>query len=52
MTDDAARLREQLETATGERVSALEGIGEAARDAPAKGMEAAANAGRIAGREG
>ncbi len=51
VTDDAARLREQLETATGERVSALEGIGEAARDAPAKGMEAAANAGRIAGRE-
>ena len=51
VTDDAARLREQLETATGERISALEGIGEAARDAPAKGMEAAANAGRIAGRE-
>ena len=51
VTDDAARLREQLETATGERVSALEGIGEAARDAPAKGMEAAANAGRTADRE-
>ena len=51
VTDDAARLREQLETATGERISALEGIGEAARDAPAKGMEAAANAGRIADRE-
>ena len=30
VTDDAARLREQLETATGERISALEGIGEAA----------------------
>ena len=51
VTDDAARLREQLETATGERVSALEGIGEAARDAPAKGMEADAKAGRTAARE-
>ncbi len=46
VTDDAARLREQLETATGERISALEGIGEAARDAPAKGMEAGERAGR------
>ena len=51
VTDDAARLREQLETATGERVSALEGIGEAARDAPAKGMEVDAKAGRTADRE-
>ena len=33
VTDDARALREQLETATGERVSALEGIGEAERDA-------------------
>ena len=31
VTDDAAALREQLERVTGERVSALEGIGEAAR---------------------
>ena len=34
VTDDAKALRERLETATGERVSALEGIGEAAREAP------------------
>ena len=33
VTDDAARLREQLEAATGERISALEGIGEAAEKA-------------------
>ena len=33
VTDDAKALRERLETATGERVSALEGIGEAGRDA-------------------
>ncbi len=33
VTDDAKALRERLETATGERVSALEGIGEAAREA-------------------
>ncbi len=51
VTDDAARLREQLETATGERVSALEGIGEAARDERTKGMEADAKAGRTAARE-
>ena len=51
VTDDARALREQLESATGERVSALEGIGEAARDAPAKGMEVDANAGRTADRE-
>ena len=40
VTDDAARLRQQLEAVTGERVSALEGIGEAVQDAPAKGVEA------------
>ena len=33
MTDDAGALREQLESATGERISALEGIGEAAEKA-------------------
>ena len=32
VTDDANALRERLETATGERVSALEGTGEAARN--------------------
>ena len=31
VTDDAAALKEQLEAVTGERISALEGIGEAAR---------------------
>ena len=41
VTDDAARLRRQLEAVTGERVSALEGIGEAARNAPARDVEAA-----------
>ncbi len=41
VTDDAKRLREQLETATGERISALEGIGQAMPDGPAtKGAEA------------
>ena len=34
VTDDARRLREQLETATGERISALEGIGHATPDGP------------------
>ena len=38
VTDDAKALHERLETATGERISALEGIGEEARDR--KGMEA------------
>ena len=32
VTDDAAKLRERLEQASGERISALEGIGEAAPD--------------------
>ena len=42
VTDDAKALRERLETATGERVSALEGIWEAAREAePEAGRDAA-----------
>ena len=32
VTDDAKALREQLEAATGERISTLEGIGERAED--------------------
>ena len=36
VTDDARALRERLETATGERVSALEGIGAAAERPPAR----------------
>ena len=40
VTDDAGRLRERLETATGERISALEGIAPA-REAPTKGADVA-----------
>ena len=39
VTDDAERLRERLETATGERISALEGIASPPREAPAKGAD-------------
>ena len=42
VTDNAARLRQQLELATGERISALEGIGDATPATPAiaaKGVE-------------
>ena len=48
VTDDAKALRERLEAATGERLSALEGTGEVAREAPAKGPEAGAKADREA----
>ena len=41
VTDDAAELRAQLQAATGERIAALEGIGEMPREAPGKGAEAA-----------
>ena len=41
VTDDAAELRAQLQAVTGERIAALEGIGEMARAAPGKGAEAA-----------
>ena len=34
VTDDAAELRAQLQAVTGERIAALEGIGEMKRDAP------------------
>ncbi len=44
VTDDAADLKAQLQAVTGERIAALEGIGETAReaerDAPGKGAEA------------
>ena len=39
VTDDAGRLRERLETATGERISALEGIAPAAREAHERRVE-------------
>ena len=41
VTDDAAELRAQLQKATGERIGALEGIGEMKREAPDKAGEAA-----------
>ena len=39
MTDDAARLRERLEATTGERISALEAIEPAVREAPVRGAD-------------
>ncbi len=41
VTDDAADLRAQLEAVTGERIAALEGIGEMKREAPDRAAEAA-----------
>ena len=41
VTDDAAELRAQLQAATGERIAALEGIGEMKREAPERSAEAA-----------
>ena len=40
VTDDAAELRAQLQAVTGERIGALEGIGEMKREAPDKAVEA------------
>ena len=40
VTDDAAELRAQLQAVTGERIAALEGIGEMKREAPEKAAEA------------
>ncbi len=40
VTDDAAELRAQLQAVTGERIAALEGIGEMKREAPGKAAEA------------
>ena len=39
VTDDAAELRAQLQAVTGERIAALEGIGEMPRDGTSKGIE-------------
>ena len=39
VTDDAAELRAQLQAVTGERIAALEGIGEMKREAPEKAAE-------------
>ena len=41
VTDDAAELRAQLQAVTGERIAALEGIGEMKREAPGKAAEIA-----------
>ena len=41
VTDDAAELRAQLQAVTGERIAALEGIGEMKRAAPEKAAEPA-----------
>ena len=40
VTDDAAELRAQLQAVTGERIAALEGIGEMKREAPGRDAEA------------
>ena len=50
VTDDAAELRAQLQAVTGERIAALEGIGEMKREAPDRGAEAALGAERRADR--
>ena len=46
VTDDAAELRAQLQAVTGERIAALEGIGETRREAPARDAEAGRSAER------
>ena len=42
VTDDAKALREQLEAVTGERIAALEAVGEMPREEPARAVGAAA----------
>ena len=46
VTDDAAELRAQLQAVTGERIAALEGIGEMRPAAPGKDRDAARGKGR------
>ena len=46
VTDDAGELKAQLQAVTGERIAALEGIGEVPREAPGKGGEAARGKGK------
>ncbi len=43
VTDDAADLKARLESVTGERIAALEGIGKMKREAPDRAAEAARN---------
>ena len=47
VTDDAAELRAQLQAVTGERIAALDGIGEMAREVPGKGMDPGAKTERV-----
>ena len=51
VTDDAAELQAQLQAVTGERIAALEGIGEMKREAPDRAADAALGADRGADRE-
>ena len=46
VTDDAGKLLASLQEATGERIAALEGIGEMARHEPGKAADRAATAGK------
>ena len=46
VTDDAAELRAQLQAVTGERIAALEGIGEMPREAPGRALDAERTSGR------
>jgi hypothetical protein len=48
VTDDAADLRAQLQAVTGERIAALEGIGEMKREAPDRAADVALEAERRA----
>ena len=50
VTDDAAELRAQLQAVTGERIAALEGIGEMKREAPDRSADAALGTERRADR--
>ncbi|MDE0698747.1 MAG: AAA family ATPase, partial [Boseongicola sp.] len=50
VTDDATELRARLQAATGERIAALEGIGEMQREAPDKVVEVNGRAGSKAER--
>ncbi len=47
VTDDAKELRAQLQAATGERIAALEGVGETAEAARDRGVDAARPEGRL-----
>ena len=46
VTDDAAELRAQLQAVTGERIAALEGIGEMPREVPGRAAEAGRSRGQ------